>query len=163
MKKFKIYEYAFLKYGFDSQVIKLGEECSELATAACQFINHRTNGKNLAEESADVEIMIEQMRHNGMAAAIDEEKGRKLGRLALMLEGAEDIDSPPDAQALRAQLNELDYFYHEDQDDLQLALLNFDYVRVASLARRTAGRLMHIAQISARLARIRAAETEGQE
>lgn len=162
MNKPKLYEAAFLKFGFDSQVIKLGEECSELATAACQFINHRANGKNLAEESADVEIMIEQMRHNGMAAAIDEEKGRKLGRLALMLEGAEDIDMPPDAHALRTQLNELEYFYHEDEDELQLALLNFDYSRAASQARRIAGRLMHMAQISGRLARIREMQKEEQ-
>ena len=48
----------------------------------CPFINHKTGSDKVAEEAADVEIMIEQLRHNGMGTMIDHEKNRKMNRLA---------------------------------------------------------------------------------
>lgn len=77
-----IYDAAFSRWGFDSQVLALAEESSELAAACSRFINHKTNGSKVAEEAADVEIMLEQLRHNGMGNMIDQEKNRKLTRLA---------------------------------------------------------------------------------
>lgn len=154
--KSALFEQAFRQWGFDAQVLKLSEEASELAVASAQFLNHKTNGKHLAEEAADVEIMIEQLRHNGMSAPIDAEKDRKLARLALLLESCADIDAMPDIQALQQQLTETEYFYQEDHDELCQALLEFDYFRASQYARRAAGRLMHIAQQLDRIGRHRA-------
>lgn len=77
-----IYNAAFSRWGFDSQVLALAEESSELAAACTRLINHKTNCSKVAEEAADVEIMLEQLRHNGMGDMIDQEKSRKLTRLA---------------------------------------------------------------------------------
>ncbi|EHK1092716.1 hypothetical protein JFA41_003875 [Salmonella enterica subsp. enterica serovar Poona] len=150
-----LYEHAFNKWGFDKQVLKLSEEAGELAVASAQFLNHKTNGKHLAEEAADVEIMIEQLRHNGMSAPIDAEKDRKLARLALLLEDCADIDAAPDIQELLQRLTETEYFYEEDHDELCQAMLEFDYFRASQYARRAAGRLMHLAQQLDRIGRHR--------
>lgn len=152
--KSKLYDRAFNEWGFDKQVLKLAEESSELSTAACQFLNHSGSGKQVAEECADVEIMIEQMRHNGMAPAIDEEKERKLARLARLLEGFADTDA--DISGMLKRLDETEHFYHEDHDELCQAMLEFDYFRASQYARRAAGRLMHIAQQLDRIGRHRA-------
>lgn len=77
-----IFEAAFAKWGFESQVLVLSEEASELSAACCRFLNHKTDSSKVAEEAADVEIMIEQLRHNGMGPMIDHEKNRKMARLA---------------------------------------------------------------------------------
>ena len=77
-----IFEAAFAKWGFDSQVLVLAEEASELSASCVRFINHKTGSDKVAEEAADVEIMIEQLRHNGMGTMIDHEKNRKMNRLA---------------------------------------------------------------------------------
>ena len=77
-----IFEAAFAKWGFDSQVLVLAEEASELSASCVRFINHKTGSDKVAEEAADVEIMIEQLRHNGMGPMIDHEKNRKMTRLA---------------------------------------------------------------------------------
>lgn len=152
----QLFDRAFNAWGFDKQVLKLGEEAGELAAAAAQFLNHKTNGRHLAEEAADVEIMIEQLRYNGMAAPIDAEKDRKLARLALLLEDCADIDAAPDIQDLLQLLTETEYFYEEDHDELCQAMLEFDYFRASQYARRAAGRLMHLAQQLDRIGRHRA-------
>lgn len=154
--KQQLFDRAFQQWGFDKQVLKLGEESAELAAASAQFLNHKTTGKHLAEEAADVEIMIEQLRHNGMSAPIDAEKQRKLARLALILEDCADIDAVPDIQDLLKQLGETEYFYQEDHDELCQAMLEFDYFRASQYARRAAGRLMHLAQQLDRIGRHRA-------
>lgn len=154
--KQQLFDRAFQTWGFDRQVLKLSEEASELAAASAQFLNHKTNGKHLAEEVADVEIMIEQLRHNGMSAPIDAEKSHKLARLALLLEDCVDIDAAPDIQELLQRLTETEYFYQEDHDELCQAMLEFDYFRASQYARRVAGRLMHIAQQLDRIGRHRA-------
>lgn len=86
-----IFEAAFAKWGFDSQVLVLAEEASELSASCVRFINHKTSSDKVAEEVADVEIMIEQLRHNGMGPMIDHEKNRKLARLAQIV----GVDSQP--------------------------------------------------------------------
>lgn len=69
-----IFEAAFAKWGFESQVLVLSEEASELSAACSRFLNHKTDISKVAEEAADVEIMIEQLRHNGVGPMIDNEK-----------------------------------------------------------------------------------------
>lgn len=153
--KNKVFESAFVRWGYDRQIIKLAEESSELSVAACKFVGHSGNGKALAEECADVEIMIEQVRHNGLHSQIDAEKERKLARLALMLEGCEDIDAAPDMQRLRGKLDQIEHFFMEDCEALTDAFLAFDFHLASNISRRAAGRLMHMAQLSARIARVR--------
>ncbi|CAM4196926.1 hypothetical protein PLGE761_15665 [Pluralibacter gergoviae] len=81
-KNTAIFDAALTKWGFDSQVLVLAEESSELSAACARFINHKTDSSTLAEEAADVEIMIAQLRHNGMGQMIDHEVSRKMTRLA---------------------------------------------------------------------------------
>lgn len=83
-----IYELAIKKWGRDAQIVMAIEECAELQHALCKFLNNR-NEKDLnaiADELADVEIMIEQLRilfaNNGRVDAIKE---AKLTRLVEML------------------------------------------------------------------------------
>lgn len=154
--KQQLFDRAFSEFGFDCQILKLNEEASELAVATAQFLNHRTNGKHIAEEAADVEIMIEQLRHNGMSGPIDTIKEHKLARLALLLEGCADIDAAQDINEQFKTLSETEYFYQEDHDELLAAMLEHDFFRASQLARRAAGRLMHIAQIVDRIGRHRA-------
>lgn len=153
--KQRLFDLAFSVWGFDKQVLKTAEEAGELSVAACQFLGYKINGKHLAEEAADVEIMIEQLRHNGMSSVIDVEKERKLARLALILEGCGDIDVGLDIQDALKKLGETEYFCQEDLEDLCQAMLEFDYFRASQYARRAAGRLMHIAQIADRIGRHR--------
>ncbi|HDZ1393096.1 hypothetical protein LIN35_18690 [Klebsiella pneumoniae] len=86
-----IFEAAFAKWGFDSQVLVLAEEASELSASCVRFINHKAGSDKVADEAADVEIMIEQLRHNGMGPMIDHEKHRKMNRLAQIV----GLESPP--------------------------------------------------------------------
>lgn len=81
-KNTAIYDAALSKWGFESQVLVLSEKASELAASCSRFLNKKTDSTKVAEEAADVEIMIEQLRHNGMGPMIDHEKNRKLARLA---------------------------------------------------------------------------------
>lgn len=82
MNKAEIYDGALALWGYDSQVLTVAEECNELAASCTRFVNHKANGNSVAEEAADVEIMIEQLRHNGMGPMIDSQKSKKLVRLA---------------------------------------------------------------------------------
>lgn len=56
-------------YGLWHQLGKLSEECSELSIEAIKSINGGKMTINLIQEIADVEIMLEQIRH---LAGIDE-------------------------------------------------------------------------------------------
>lgn len=77
-----VYDAAFALWGYDRQVLKTAEECNELAANCTRFINHKANASRIAEGAADVEIMIEQLRHNGLNELIEQAKSRKLTRLA---------------------------------------------------------------------------------
>ncbi|SAU82723.1 Uncharacterised protein [Klebsiella variicola] len=101
-----IFEAAFAKWGFDSQVLVLAEEASELSASCVRFINHKTGSDKVAEEAADVEIMIEQLRHNGMGPMIDHEKNRKMNRLAQIV-GVESQPVSPFGQPVLGLLAEV--------------------------------------------------------
>ena len=106
-----IFEAAFAKWGFESQVLVLSEEDSELSAACCRFLNHKTDSSKVAEEAADVEIMIEQLRHNGMGPMIDHEKNRKMARLAQVV-GVESQPVSPFGPSVMGLLEE-----ETEQDD----------------------------------------------
>jgi NTP pyrophosphatase (non-canonical NTP hydrolase) len=77
-----IYHLALKNFGPEAQALKLMEESAELAAAAARNMNGLGNEVDLAGEMADVEIMIEQFRINGMGKLIDFQKQKKLERLA---------------------------------------------------------------------------------
>ncbi|MBP2844436.1 hypothetical protein [Dickeya oryzae] len=81
----ELYRTALKKFGPDAQSLKLMEEAAELAAAAARNMNGIGNEVDLAEELADVEIMIEQFRLNGMDRMIELAKQVKLDRLARRL------------------------------------------------------------------------------
>ena len=49
-------------YGSWAQVVMVFEEMSELQKELCKYLRGRGSFKHIAEEIADVEIMIEQMK-----------------------------------------------------------------------------------------------------
>lgn len=77
-----IYYLALKAFGPEAQALKLMEEAAELAAAAARNMNGLGSEVDLAGELADVEIMIEQFRLNGMGLMIDFHKQKKLERLA---------------------------------------------------------------------------------
>ncbi|HAT5555150.1 TPA: hypothetical protein SMN72_000691 [Proteus mirabilis] len=82
-----LYRMALKIFGPEAQLLKLTEEAAELAAVAARNINGIGNGVDLASELADVEIMTEQCRLNGMGKLIDFQKQKKLARLAERLGG----------------------------------------------------------------------------
>lgn len=81
-----LYKLALQKWGPESQMVKLVEETGELVAEAARNVNGIGNEVALASEIADVEIMIEQFRLNGLGKLIDFQKEKKLQRLAQRLE-----------------------------------------------------------------------------
>ncbi|OUE54785.1 hypothetical protein AZ003_003719 [Citrobacter freundii] len=77
-----IHNLALKTFGPEAQALKLMEEAAKLAAAAARNMNGLGNEVDLAGELADVEIMIEQFRLNGMGLMIDFHKQKKLERLA---------------------------------------------------------------------------------
>lgn len=85
-----IYERAVAVWGEDRQVNQAIEECSEFVVSAC----HRRRGRHkdiyaFAEEIADNEIMMKQMRLLTPAGLVDQIKIQKLKRLAKRIDAAE--------------------------------------------------------------------------
>lgn len=76
-----IYARALKRFGFPSQLIKLAEECAELGAIAARLANNLPSRGSLADEIADVEIMIAQMRFHFGDAGIDAAKVEKLAKL----------------------------------------------------------------------------------
>lgn len=96
--KEKIYDAAMKKHGIVEQSMILAEETGELVQVVSKLLrlkNVKQLGKlrdNLAEEIADVQIMIEQVsRYYGITSGmVSQQKVRKLVRLANRLEGLDD-------------------------------------------------------------------------
>jgi len=82
-----ICESALKKFGFKKQMIKCVEELSELQKELCKMSLGQGKRENIAEEIADVEIMLEQMKI-GLSIGFYEfnaVKSKKLHRLAGIL------------------------------------------------------------------------------
>lgn len=87
MKKKELYEDAIKEWGVELQLLMLQEECGELISAVSRYWRKRENSfLKLAEEIADVEIMIEQTKQ-ALFYGLDVDrvniaKRKKLKRLA---------------------------------------------------------------------------------
>ena len=57
-----LFAQALSKFGASSQVDMCIEECAELITALQHYKRHRVTRANVAEELADVSIMLAQMK-----------------------------------------------------------------------------------------------------
>lgn len=62
MDEKEIYRQALNKWGNIPQVTMVFEEMSELQKELCKNLRGKENGIEIAEEIADVEIMLEQMK-----------------------------------------------------------------------------------------------------
>ncbi|NGF03492.1 hypothetical protein G5642_15205 [Citrobacter freundii] len=147
MNKPAVYDAAFACWGYDRQVLATAEECNELSAACIRFLNHKANGNKIAEEAADLEIMIEQLRHNGLSDMIEQHKIKKLNRLAQRVGVDTRPVSPfsPSVSVLMEQALEqfemAQALYLDKQSSNRLA---------AGSARRCISLLMHAAQIMIR-------------
>lgn len=92
VERSELYKTAINKWGAESQINMLVEECAELIVGINKY--RRTGSDNLLEEIADVEIMLEQARMilgEENSKIVDIHKKDKLNRLADKLS----IPSPP--------------------------------------------------------------------
>lgn len=80
-----IYNAALARWGHDRQLLKTIERCGALAGALCRFLSQGQNIRQVCQTVADMEIMLAQLRLNGLAAMIDDEKVRKLDALSQRL------------------------------------------------------------------------------
>jgi hypothetical protein len=80
--KTKIYEAAAKEWGEKQQRIAAAEEFAEAAAVLARYHNGKCHMDEVISELADAEIVSEQMRLYFSPQAIDEEKERKLLRLA---------------------------------------------------------------------------------
>ncbi len=86
MNKEQLYYDAVQKWGPATEWRQLQEECGELIAAINRFDRSRCTEAELAEEVADVEIMIEQARVMLSGDLVDAAKHVKLERLAERLQ-----------------------------------------------------------------------------
>ena len=79
----KIYHDAIEFFGDESQKIMVVEEMSELTKELCKELRGRGDIEHLADELADVEIMLSQIKIiYDIHKTVDEHKDFKLNRLA---------------------------------------------------------------------------------
>lgn len=83
----KVYQTAIDLFGVTSQKIMVIEEMSELTKELCKELRDRGNVENIADELADVEITLAQIKqiyniHN----MVEEHKDFKLRRLSAAME-----------------------------------------------------------------------------
>ena len=80
-----LYEQAVAQFGADSQVNMAIEECAELITALRHYARGKVSIGHVADEIADVEIMMRQLRVIIGDRAVDDKKYDKKVRLARLL------------------------------------------------------------------------------
>ena len=79
----KIYQEALEFFGATSQKIMVIEEMSELTKELCKELRDRGNIENIADELADVEITLAQIKNiYGISESVEEHKDFKLRRFA---------------------------------------------------------------------------------
>lgn len=82
MSNSRIFQAATRQWGYESQICKLAENASKVAIAANRILNHCGDERILAETIADMEIICNQLRNNGLDHMIDHFKVIRLNRLA---------------------------------------------------------------------------------
>ena len=84
-----LFEKALSHYGPEEQIKMLYEEMAELQLAICKHGRGADNLDNIAEEIADVGIMLDQMRLLfNVETRSREIRGEKVARLAERMDGA---------------------------------------------------------------------------
>lgn len=82
----EVYRTAINKCGIEAQVMMVFEEMSELQKELCKYSRGKNNRNEIAEEIADVEIMLEQMEEFFKCESLVEIwKHEKLKRLKMRL------------------------------------------------------------------------------
>ncbi|WP_049979346.1 hypothetical protein [Halolamina rubra] len=81
MSEEDVYQEAIETWGEDVQVQIAIEEVNELGAELSRHLRGRGNSAAICEEIADVEIMLEQLRHVFGDSPVDTAKDAKLGRL----------------------------------------------------------------------------------
>lgn len=93
MSKTELYRLAISTYGAQAQTMMVMEEMAELQKELCKHARGKENRAQIAEEIADVQIMLEQMEllHDcaGLVAGF---KAQKLDRLEKRLRGVDGND-----------------------------------------------------------------------
>lgn len=86
----EIFRSALDKYGADAQTVMVFEEMSELQKELCKHARGKENVEQIAEEIADVQIMLEQMiiLHN-CSDAVKEYRRSKIERLKIRVFGCD--------------------------------------------------------------------------
>ena len=88
MNETELYKKAIERWGIESQVGIVIEECSELITAICHAQRDRATVIDIAQEVADVEIMCGQLREIIGNDIVTQCKKEKLIRLEQRIEKA---------------------------------------------------------------------------
>ena len=87
----EVLERALNTYGSTAQITMVFEEMSELQKELCKYLRGDGSFKNIAEEIADVEIMLEQMKILFYCAFdVLVARRRKVQRLEKRLDGIEE-------------------------------------------------------------------------
>lgn len=86
----RIYELAVDRWGIEPQLLMVLEEMSELQKEICKFFRGVNNKEAIAEETADVTIMLEQLRlifgnNQNVCEAMDKKMERLAERLGVPL------------------------------------------------------------------------------
>ena len=88
----RIFREALDKYGRVSQITMVMEEMSELQKELCKNLRGRNNTSEIAEEIADVSIMLDQMKMLfGCEDEVSRDRAAKVVRLQLRLRNEEVI------------------------------------------------------------------------
>lgn len=83
-----IFGKALAVWGHEAQITMVFEEMSELQKELCKMLRGKDNVQEIAEEIADVEIMLDQMKMLfNVCALVDVRRGEKVARLAERLDG----------------------------------------------------------------------------
>ncbi|SDX85740.1 nucleoside triphosphate pyrophosphohydrolase family protein [Tepidimicrobium xylanilyticum] len=82
MDEREVYKQALEKWGAEGQITMVFEEMAELQKELCKSLRGKENRIEIAEEIADVEIMLEQMKILfGIEEGVERHKTLKLQRL----------------------------------------------------------------------------------
>ena len=82
----KVYQEAIDLFGVTSQKIMVIEEMSELTKELCKELRDRGNVENIADELADVEITLAQIKQiYNISDLVEEHKDFKLNRLSAIM------------------------------------------------------------------------------
>lgn len=87
----KIYRAALDTWGADAQTLMVFEEMSELQKELCKHARGKDNREAIAEEIADVQIVLEQMiLLHDCATEVEDFRREKLKRLEARLKGGDE-------------------------------------------------------------------------